>query len=452
MACQDIFTSLGLNANFPEDLVAFVRESSTEDHLLHTLTTDQKTLHRFVLEIVRSDLTTPLQGRLIQRLKVEDDLEESVMTAAKKVVNCLRNHNLIFPGVEPTIIFKNQDDPKKMIDAHSSILALQSFHWRMVFNTLFKEKEEQVSIIDIDPDQFCVIQDHIHLFYDSDEKRQTFVNESSIEDLCQLLKSFDFSHIEGLTDMIDLKFCTHWLELEGTDLNEIDQWILFAHNYDLKQFKKLGLFIKRMFKSGETLESIYQKLSDEQQSNEIAYKCTWNELFEWGFLSLMFSKSCQNRIKKLCQISESQPREIMQIMESELMSIQQMKTLKTWKKSRDILVVWNRISRTIHQNFPDWNREDLKQTNELSKQFSAWLEINSNLLTSLQGLFLDKNQLTTLPIEIGQLTNLRRLNIGHNQLTILPVEIEQLTDLVLDGWSDPTGWLEKLKRIFWYEL
>ena len=51
-------------------------------------------------------------------------------------------------------------------------------------------------------------------------------------------------------------------------------------------------------------------------------------------------------------------------------------------------------------------------------------------------MYLDGNQLTSVPAEIGQLTSLRELDLGSNQLTSVPAEIGQLTslrELCLDG-------------------
>jgi len=50
-------------------------------------------------------------------------------------------------------------------------------------------------------------------------------------------------------------------------------------------------------------------------------------------------------------------------------------------------------------------------------------------LTSLKGLVLTNNQLTSVPAEIGQLTSLKWLGLGTNKLTSLPAEIWQLTSL-----------------------
>ena len=44
-------------------------------------------------------------------------------------------------------------------------------------------------------------------------------------------------------------------------------------------------------------------------------------------------------------------------------------------------------------------------------------------------LYLNDNQLTSVPAEIGQLTSLERLYLNGNQLTSVPAEIGQLTSL-----------------------
>ena len=49
-------------------------------------------------------------------------------------------------------------------------------------------------------------------------------------------------------------------------------------------------------------------------------------------------------------------------------------------------------------------------------------------LTSLR-VVTSRNQLTSVPAEIGQLTSLKELDLGDNQLTSLPAEIGQLTSL-----------------------
>ncbi|EMM95926.1 leucine rich repeat protein [Leptospira interrogans serovar Zanoni str. LT2156] len=66
---------------------------------------------------------------------------------------------------------------------------------------------------------------------------------------------------------------------------------------------------------------------------------------------------------------------------------------------------------------------------DLSRQELKTLPIEIGQLKNLQRLYLNHNQLITLPEEIGQLQNLQRLYLMDNQLTILSKEIGQLQNL-----------------------
>jgi Leucine-rich repeat (LRR) protein len=56
-------------------------------------------------------------------------------------------------------------------------------------------------------------------------------------------------------------------------------------------------------------------------------------------------------------------------------------------------------------------------------------------LRNLTNLWLDHNQLTSIPPEIGQLRNLTELSLGNNQLSSIPPEIGQLRNLT-NLWLD----------------
>ena len=75
---------------------------------------------------------------------------------------------------------------------------------------------------------------------------------------------------------------------------------------------------------------------------------------------------------------------------------------------------------------------------ELTNLKELWLN-NNNLTTlpetigqlkNLSGLYLEYNNLTSLPETIGQLTNLKYLWLNNNNLTTLPDTIGQLTNLL----------------------
>jgi Leucine-rich repeat (LRR) protein len=68
-------------------------------------------------------------------------------------------------------------------------------------------------------------------------------------------------------------------------------------------------------------------------------------------------------------------------------------------------------------------------TVDLSRNQLTTLPAEIGSLRNIKFLYIKENQLTTLPPEIGQLSNLTTLHLGSNQLTTLPPEIGQLTKL-----------------------
>ena len=63
--------------------------------------------------------------------------------------------------------------------------------------------------------------------------------------------------------------------------------------------------------------------------------------------------------------------------------------------------------------------------NELTTVPPARLELSFNLGKS-KHLYLDNNQITTLPPQIGNLANLEILYLDNNQLTTIPPKIGEL--------------------------
>jgi Leucine-rich repeat (LRR) protein len=108
---------------------------------------------------------------------------------------------------------------------------------------------------------------------------------------------------------------------------------------------------------------------------------------------------------------------------------------------KGISIIPDEISLLTKLNYIDFN---YNQLNSISPKIGTlqeltYLNLNDNELTSvpqeigqltnLQGLVLYNNQLSSIPTEIGQLTQLTALELSGNKLTSVPPEIGQLTKL-----------------------
>jgi len=134
-----------------------------------------------------------------------------------------------------------------------------------------------------------------------------------------------------------------------------------------------------------------------------------------------------------------QPYYIRKILEKkkENITIENHQELSKWMNARNEVIVWRAIISSAKgqdialTDIPD--NLDPKASNvvEMSKPFSDWFKENQETLTSLQGLNLESNQLTSLPDAIGNLANLEWLHLDGNQLTSLPDAIGNLANLKL---------------------
>ncbi|NGX37263.1 MAG: E3 ubiquitin-protein ligase sspH2 [Chlamydiae bacterium] len=145
-------------------------------------------------------------------------------------------------------------------------------------------------------------------------------------------------------------------------------------------------------------------------------------------------------------------------------SMKEIKHLQNYLKARDTLIVWQELAKIIHQQSPQQrllstlpniisqiaqkslgqntsgklsdklstlslNPESQEAIIAQASKFSAWYSQHQTALSQITKLYLNNNNLTSLPPEIGQLAQLQLLDLSNNQLTSLPPEIGQLLQL-----------------------
>ncbi len=111
-------------------------------------------------------------------------------------------------------------------------------------------------------------------------------------------------------------------------------------------------------------------------------------------------------------------------------SFKRYRELKKWRSARDVLMVWDRVSKALKEGPVDF---DLLQAKEhwraKAKGFSDWLSRRCGKIEGLSKLNFSGLGLHALPKEIGRFRNIEWLDLSENHLKELPDEIAALDRL-----------------------